>query len=401
MGMTDQNLPATQPGNSLPLLNSQQKESLLMLIVINYAEEHGLLNAEQLDDARASLRTLFLRATGEETMLRKVIGILKINRALNKTFSEMTSILTGIGKSHQSLVNMHDALKKQLAAIAITPEENAHFIGPLLEFSSDFVRTVVEFDRQMIEYKEAKEMEARSAHVFRLAQEARERLKQRFENGATEESRQEKVVKQKVYQSFNYAEAESDYQYKRRSANSVSNEIARSLKDFKQMCQMSMKPEMRGPDKIRTEPGKPPNLDIYTISLKAIDSFPRLQSLIPTVQDHLRVYQRSFGMFTLDVGKFNNALGPMIENTEDYFHTKEQDEDVRATQKKLEKIEALIAFIEEVSLLLRDGRDYTYAKFSMAITAHITRTVSRWSNIAEQLLHMKVAAEAELTTRLV
>lgn len=399
--MTDQNLPATQLENSLPALNSQQKESLLMLIVINYAEEHGLLNAEQLDDARASLRTLFLHATGEETMLRKVIGILKINRALNKTFSEMTSILTGIRKSHQSLVNMHAALKKQLAAMAITPEENTHFVGPLLEFSSEFVRTVVEFDRQMTEYKEAKEMEARSAHVFRLAQEARKRLKQRFENGATEESRQEQEVRQKVYQSFNYAEAESDYQYKRRSAHSINNEIARSLKDFKQMCQMSMKPKMRGPDKIRTEPGKPPNLDIYTISLKAMDGFPRLQSLIPTVQDHLRVYQRSFGMFTLDVDKFNNALGPMIENTEDYFHTKEQDEDVRATQKKLEKIEALIAFVEDVSLLLRDGRDYTYAKFSTAITMHITRAVSKWSNITEQLLHVKVAAEAELTTRLV
>ena len=372
-----------------------------MLIVINYAEEHGLLNAEQLDDARASLRTLFLRATGEETMLRKVIGILKINRALNKTFSEMASILTGIRKSHQSLVNKHDALKQQLAAMSITPEENTHFVGPLLEFSSDFVRTVVDFDRLMTEYKDAKEMEARSAHVFRLAQEARERLKQRFENGATEESRQEKVVRQKVYQSFNYAEAESDYQYKRRSAHSISNEIARSLKDFKKMCQMSMKPEMRGPDTIHTEPGKAPNLDIYTITLKAIDSFPRLQSLIPTVQDHLRVYQRSFGMFTLDVDKFNNALGPMIENTEDYFHTKEQDEDVRATQKKLVNIEALIAFIEDVSRLLRDGQDYTYAKFSTAITMHITRAASKWTNITEQLLHMKVVAEAELTTRLV
>ena len=398
--MTDQNLPAIQAEDSLPPLNSQQKESLLMLIVINYAEEHGLLNAEQLEDARASLRSLFLRATGEETMLRKVIGILKVNRALNKTFSEMTTILTGIRKSHQSLVSKHDALKQQLAAMAITPEENTHFVGPLLEFSSDFVRTVIDFDRQMTEYKEAKEVEARSAHVFRLAQEARARLKQRFENGAMEESRQEQVVKQKVYQSFNYAEAESDYQYKKRSANTISNEIARSLKDFKQMCQMSMKPDMRGPGKIRTEPGKPACLDIYKISLKAMDSFPRLQSLLPTVQDHLRVYQRSFGMFTLDVDKFNNALGPMVENTEDYFHTKEQDEDVRATQKKLEKIEALIAFIEDVSLLLRDGQDYVYEKFSTAITMHITRTASKWSNITGQLLHMKVVAEAELTTRL-
>ena len=161
-----------------------------------------------------------------------------------------------------------------------------------------------------------------------------------------------------------------------------------------------MKPEMRNPDKIQSEAGKPACLDIYAISLKAMEGFPRLQSLLPTVQEHLRMYQRAFGMFMLDVDKFTNALGPMIENTEDYFHAKEHDEDVRTKQKKLAELEALIAFIEEVSLLLRDGKDYVYAKFSMAITVHITRMASKWSNIAEQLLHMKVAAEAELTTRL-
>src|SRR4030067_1464131 len=108
---------ADQPDNSTPALNPQEKESLLMLIVINYAEEHDLLNAEQLEDARASLRALFLRATGEETMLRKIIGLLKINRALNKTFSEMANILAGIKKSHQSLVSKHEALEKQLAPV--------------------------------------------------------------------------------------------------------------------------------------------------------------------------------------------------------------------------------------------------------------------------------------------
>jgi hypothetical protein len=400
MDMTNQNLFATASENPLPPLNSQQKESLLLLIVINYAEERDLLSAEQLEDARASLRTLFLQATGEETMLRKVIGILKVNRALNKTFSEMANVLAGIRKSHQALVNKHEALKQQLASLAITPEENTHFIGPLLEFSSDFVRAVVEFDRQMTEYKEAKEIEARSAHVFRLAREARERLKQRFERGAVEDSGQEQAVKQKVYQSFNYAEAESDYQYNRRSANAISNEIARSLKDFKQMCQLSMKPGMRSQGGVRPEAGKPSRQDIYSIALAAIDRFPRLHMLIPVVQEHLRLYQRSFGMFMLDFDKFNNALGPMIENTEDYFNAKEQDADVRATQQKLEEIEALIAFIEEVSLLLRDGEEYAYPRFSTAISSYITRATSKWSAIAEQLLHMKVAAEAELTTRL-
>jgi len=389
-----------QPDSPVAALNSQEKESLLMLIVINYAEEHSLLSAEQLEDARASLRALFLRATGEETMLRKLIGILQINRALNKTFSEMASVLEGIKKSRESLISKRDTLSKQLASLTVTPDENAQFVRPLLEFSSDFVRAVTEFEQQMAEYKGAKELEARSAHVYRLAQEARDRLKQRFEKGVTAESRQEEQVKQKVYQTFNYAEAESEYHYNKRSAKSTGEAISNSLKDFHLMCQMAMKPEMRSEHKIKSTPGKEPRVDIYTTTVKAMDTFPRLRSLLPAVQEQLKLYQRSFGMFMLDFDKFNKSLGPMVENTEDYFQAKEQDEDVRTKQKKLADIEALIAFIEDVSKMLRDGNDYTYPKFSNAISGHITRAGAKWAPIAEQLLHMKVAAEAELSTRL-
>ena len=400
MGKTTDKSATDLPDSPAPALNPQEKESLVMLIVINYAEEHGLLNAEQLEDARASLRALFLRATGEETMLRKIIGILRVNRALNKTFSEMANILAGIEKSRHSLVGKHDALAKQLASMIVTPEENTHFVRPLLEFSSDFVRAVTDFERQMTEYKEAKEKEARSAHVYRLAQEARDRLKHRFEKGIKVESHQEEQVKQKVYRTFNFAEAESDYEYNQRSAKSTRDEISNSLKDFHLMCQMAMKPEMRSAHKIASTAGKPPCVDVYTITVKAMETFPRLRSLIPAIQEHLKLYQRSFGMFLLDFEKFNNALGPMVENTEDYFQAKEQDEDVRAKQKKLADIEALIAFIEDVSGMLQDGEDYSYPKFSLAISGHITRAGTRWSAIAEQLLHMKVAAEAELSTRL-
>jgi len=90
----------------------------------------------------------------------------------------------------------------------------------------------------------------------------------------------------------------------------------------------------------------------------------------------------------------------MTKNTEDYFHAKEQDEDVRAKQKKLRAIESLIAFIEAVSRLLKDGHNYTYPAFSSAVTKQITLAPSGWKNIAEELLRMKVTAEAELSTRL-
>ena len=391
---------APERGGAQTTLNPQQKETLIVLIALNFCEEYGLLNAEQLDDARASLRALFLRTTGEETMLRKMIGILKINRALNKTFSEMAQILDGIRKSNQSLVAKHHAFQQQLTALAITPDENTRFVGPLLDYAADFLRAVDSFDRQMTEYKDARENEARAAHTFRLAQEAKARLKMRFEKGAGSESQQELQVKNKVIQTFNYAEAESDYQFAKRSAEHIRNEIADSLKSFHVMCQMAMKPEMRSALKISATEGRPPGHDLYSIILKAMETFPRLKVLIPVVQDLLRLYQRSFGMFMLDFDKFNNALGPMTENTEDYFQAKEQDEDVRTKLKKLEQIEALIAFLEEVALLLRDGQAYTYSKYSQTVSQCISRAASKWTHIADALLQMKVSAEAELSTRL-
>jgi hypothetical protein len=393
-------LPPEQAGKPLPALNPQQKESLIMLIVLNYAEGHNLLNAEQLEDARASLRSLFLHASGEETMLRKLIGILKINRALNKTFSDMAHILEGIRKSSDTLVGRHEALTRQLTDMSITPEENAGFIGPLLDFSGRFLNAVREFGRQMAEYQAAREAEARTAHVFRLAHEAREQLKRRFDAGASSDGQRERRVKQKVIQTFNYAEAESEYQYAARSARSTRHEVESLLKGFQQMCQMAMKPDMRSPTPIQSASGRPDVPDIYTLAVRAMETLPRLRALIPIVQELLRLYQHSFGMFLLDFEKFNKALGPMIENTEDYFQAKEQDEDVRTKQMKLEQIEALIAYIEDVSGLLRDGQAYTYPRFSVAVTTHITRAGSSWAAIAESLLQMKVTAEAELSTRL-
>lgn len=397
--MAEQPAPRS-PERAHPALNPQEKESLIMLIVLHFAEEQDLLNAEQLDDARASLRALFLRATGEETMLRKLIAILKVNRALNRTFGDMMRVLDGVKRSHQALVERHDALTQQLATLAIAPDENTHFIGPLLNFSSEFVRAVSTFAQQMKEYHEAREHEARCAQVFRLAQEARERLKQRFEKGAVFDHGQEQQLKQKVIQTFNYSEAESEYHYARRSAASSRVEIENAMRDFHLMCQMAMKPDLRSPHEIRPAPGRGPIPDIYALSLRAMAIFPRLRVLQPAVEELLRLYQKSFGLFLLDFEKFNRALTPMIENTEDYFLAKEKDEDVRTKLKKLQLIEALISYIEDVSALLRTDEDYTYPKFSTAVTAHILRPEAGWAGIADILLHMKITAEAEFSTRL-
>jgi len=161
-----------------------------------------------------------------------------------------------------------------------------------------------------------------------------------------------------------------------------------------------MNPEMRGSAPYAANRNPHPYIDVYAVSLSGTAHHPELKQLLPAIQELLRLYQRSYGLFMLDFDKFNNALRPMKENPEVYFQAKEHDEDVRQKQKKLAQIEALIAFIESASTLLRDRREFTYAKFSQAVSDQISATGSDWMDIAETLLHMKVAAEAELTTRL-
>ncbi|MDH5649384.1 MAG: hypothetical protein OEY67_06975 [Gammaproteobacteria bacterium] len=390
----------TTSGNPLPPLNNQQKESLIMMIVLHYAEEHALLNKEQIEDAKASLRALFLRATGEETMLRKIISILRVNKSLNQTFSDMTHVLEGIHKARKMLSLKLDKLKQHIGTLAITVQENTDFAGPFLEFSEDFLRSVLTFERQMSEYREVRENEARAAHTFRLAQEARNSLKHRFENHDSVESEHEKKVKEKVYQHFDFSEAETDYHYTQRSAKHAEKEITALLNKFQQMCQMAMKPEMRTPDPVHHNLNKPEYPDIYTMSSKAMRTYPKLKVLVPSIQELLRLYQHSYGIFHLDFEKFNRAIVPMIENIEDYLQAKEMDEDVRTKQKKLEKIESLIAFLDAAAILLKDGQQYAYPQFSSTTTKLITHTTSKWSGIAEDLLRMKVTAEAELSTQL-
>ncbi len=388
-------------GNPLPALNRQQKESLLMMIVVNFAGEQGLLNHEQLEDARASLRSLFIRTTGEETMLRKLIGILRINRSLNQAFNDMTHILEGVIKSRASLESKHEILKEKLKAMDITVDENNDFIGILLEFSKDFIQNVAAFERQMLEYQEVRENEARTTHIFRLAREARKRLKNKFEQADAEDNKHETEVKKKIYQSFNYADAESEYKYAKKSAASAGKEIESSLKQFHKMCQMTMKPEMRTPSKIELGSAGKSCPDIYTFSARGLADHPRLKFLAPVVQELLQLYQHSFGMFMLDFEKFNRAIVPMIENTEDYFNAKENDEDARTNQVKLKQIESLIAFIEAISLLLKDGGQYSYPAFSTQVTKLITDTnETKWIFISEELLRMKLAVEAKLSTQL-
>ena len=80
---------------------------------------------------------------------------------------------------------------------------------------------------------------------------------------------------------------------------------------------------------------------------------------------------------------------------------KEEDEDIQEKRTKLNKIEGLIAFLESAANLLNDGVEYSYSRFSTRISDVIIQSRSPWSHIGEELLRMKVIAEAEYSTRLI
>lgn len=382
-------------------LDRPQKESLISLIALIYIEEFSLLNTEQLNDARVSLQSLFVRATGEETMLRKLIDTLRAQKAVNQTFSDMSKILAGIGKSRDSLHLKLDKFKKHLKSMDISPDENAAFIGPFLEFSADFASRVVRFQRQMNEYLESREREAQHAEIFRIAREARERLKQRISHAPGQgDNENVEEMKEKLFQNFDYGEAEANYEFASREANNLQAETEKLLDEFKVMCQYAMNPNMRDPLLANRPFQEAAHQDVFALFVSCLKKYPRLESIKPMVLDLFRVFQHAHGIFHLDFEKFNQAIAPMRENTETYFRSKEEDLDIRTKREKLEKIEGLILFLEEASKLLEANLEFTYTKFSVAISDIIMKPGTPWAHIVEDLLPMKVTAEAELSTRL-
>lgn len=382
------------------ILDRQQKESLISMIALLYVGEHDLLNDEQLEDAKKSLQALFLRTTGEETMLRKLIEILKTNEALNQTFSDMSSILTGITKSTETIKRKIDEFKQQLQSLKISAEENADFIGPFLEFSAQFGKNVEQFERMMYTYRDVKEREARYANMFRIAKKARRRLKERFSGGPGEEGDKESKIKEKVIQTFDYGETEINHHYSQREVRNTLSEIELLIKEFQKMCQLAMNPDMREEDKGYQPFKKSEYQDVFAIYAAALVKHPRLEILKQPIQELFRLFQHSYGMFALDFQKFNHAITPMEENTDAYFQAKEEDEDIRTKRKKLEQIGGLIDFLENVAQLLKTEQEFVYAKFSKAVSDIITAPASNWTHIVEDLLRMKVGAEADLSTRL-
>jgi hypothetical protein len=391
----------TAPIPPSKVLDPSHKEALVSLTALLLIEEHHLLPKDKLADAKSSLQALFLRTTGEETLLRKLIEILKITQGIQRSFAQIANILDGIRASAVSVENKLTALRVVLEMLHVSAEENAAFVGPFLSFSQILDDKIGAFARTLEAYLDAKEEEARLTNIHRIARAARARLKQRLAGGLGAETHGEVEtrIKREVVSSFDYTEAEVNLKYAQRESRNKEEEVRAQLADIKAMCQQAMNPTMRDQDENATNAAAAYD-DVFALFLQTLRSHPRLLQIKDYVLELFKMYQHAFGMFNLDFQNLNRSIATMIENPEAYFESKEEDRDIRAKREKLRRIEGLIPFLERTAESFTDEENDTHSKFSRHMSDMISENKAPWEHICGDLLRAKVQAEADLSTRL-
>ena len=161
---------------------------------------------------------------------------------------------------------------------------------------------------------------------------------------------------------------------------------------------MAMNPDMRERTSSSTTDSAFP--DVFVLARGGLKQHPRLQVIKENMLDLFRLYQHSYGMLRLDFENLNRAIGPIITNSDAYFRSKEEDEDIRVKREKLQKIEALIPFVERTAEALPDKESRSYPKFSKKFSEIISEKKTSWEFISADLLRTKVMAEAELSARM-
>ncbi len=382
-------------------LDAAQKEALVSLSALLFIEEHRLLPKERLADAQSSLQALFLRTSGEETLLRKLIDILRTTQGVQRSFAQIANILDGIRASGRSVENKVTALRVVLETVHVSAEEHAAFVGRFLSFSQLLNDKIAGFVRTLEGYLEAKETEARLSHIYHIARAARDRLKQRLAGGLGAETRgsTETRIKQEVVSSFDFSEAEINLKYARRDAHSKEQDVNTQLADMKAMCQQAMNPTMRDKDELSVKAAVAYD-DVFALFAHALRKYPRLLQLKDPVIELFKMYQHAYGMLHLDFQNLNRSSKTMIDNPDAYFESKDEDLDLRSKREKLRRIEGLIPLLERSAESLHDEELDNYVKFSRRISDVISQKNAPWAHVCEDLLRAKVQAEAELSTRL-
>ncbi len=388
-------------GEANSSVSPKHQEMLVVMTALIFVEQHALLTRSQLNDAKRSIQAFFIRTSGEETMLRKLINVLAVNRDLRHAFSAIAKISTRIATSVEIISKKIRYLNQYVARLNLTPEENTRFFEPFLSFTHQFLKKILSFSKQMESYLGVKEIEAKRTHEFRIAHEASERLKKRLSGklGADVQGEVETTIKREVLDTFDYAEAQENLLDAQRSSRIVGDEIVETLVDLKEMCQVAMNPDMRE----KTEKASLNKLDrddIFALFTVALRKFPRLGNLKEFLLDYFKLYQRAYGMFTLDYNNFDKAVETIANNPDQYFFAKHEDEDIKVKQEKLSKIEGMIPFLETTASIITENDTITFQRFSKKISDTISASPSQWEHISEDLLVAKVSAEAELSTRI-
>lgn len=378
-------------------MQTKQKEMLVVMTALSFIEQNALITQAQLSDARRSLQALFIRTSGEETMLRKLVEILKVNKDLHEAFSSISKISASISSSVEIIGKKIHYLKQYVTRLQLTPKENSDFFTPFLTFTHQFQEKILRFNKMMMDYLELRESEAKRANEYRIAEDASQRLKMRLSGklGASATSQAEASMKEEVLGNFDFATAKATMIDAERKSRIEAKEISDLLFELKAMCQMAMNPDMR--EKLdQTEQYD----DIFMRFTKSLKQYPRLEQIKDFIIDYFKLYQRAYGMFQLDFDNFNKAVETITSNTEEYFDAKQDDEDMRVKREKLKKYEGLIPFLEHTSEMISEYVDYPFDKFSRKVSEVISEENKPWEHINEELLVSKVTAESDLTTRL-
>lgn len=386
-------------------IDVQQKEALIVMIAILFIEEHGLLHQDDLEDAKKSLQALFLRASGEATLLTKLIEVLRATRNIQQAFASVFVILAGIGKGVNAVESKIALLRENLDQYKITAEEHRDFVGPFLTFSQNLHRQLAAFARDIEVYVGLKENEARLAQIYRIARDARNRLRDRLkgELGGKPRGETEARIKNEVVSSFNYSVARESLQLAITEANDKETEVLARLEEIKTTCQIAMNPTMREQPSLATKAtarAKPVHEDIFALLTTALQKHPGLERLKEPVVELFRLYQNSYGIFALDFNRLQAGIQLMMKNTTAYFEAKEEDKDIRASREKLRRIEGLIPFLERGSKMLHRKEFNTYTLYTRHLSALISQDKAAWASFADELLRAKVHAEAEMNTKL-
>ncbi|MEK7734758.1 MAG: hypothetical protein AAB329_04885, partial [Pseudomonadota bacterium] len=281
-------------------------------------------------------------------------------------------------------------------------EENADFGGPFLVFSQQFQRRIESLARFMRQYLEARETEAKHANIYRIAKDARSRLRERLSTGIAAEARSEVEgrIKKEMVAAFDYTDAESNYKFARRDSRNAAEDVRQELEEIHLMCQMAMNPTARDPAPPSAPGATPRYEDVYTRFVNAMHRHSRLRALKDAILDLFRLYQSAHGMFRHDFDSLNRAVDTMLGNPDSYFDAKAEDTDILAKRQKLFRIERLIPFLERGSELARDEEHDGYPRFSRALSAQLEDTRAPWADIREDLLRAKIQADADVSTRL-